>query len=252
MQTHQTSSQLKSSAKGLLLGKYNLTIMATLLPEIIILLVATIASTLVDDRSIVGMVISYTISFILTLIGGIFTVGQLYIYMKIYCNTSTSITEVFYGFKTHPDKAIIIKFIPLLLTVICIIPFGIMIALYMMTNSTIFMLLSSIALILGGIVAVVIQLQFSQAFYLLLDFPDKEAKELLLMSRSLMNGHKGRLFYIYVSFLPLLLLAFFTFGFGFLFIIPYMTMTCTGFYFNLVQVKNTPIQQNLQSESLDA
>ena len=53
-----------------------------------------------------------------------------------------------------------------------------------------------------------------------------------------MVGHKGRLFYIYVSFLPLLLVAMLSCGIGLLWLIPYMNATQTEFFLDLIQNKN--------------
>ena len=50
-----------------------------------------------------------------------------------------------------------------------------------------------------------------------------------------MKGHKGRYFYISVSFLPLALLCLVTFGIGFLWLAPYMGMTFANFYVDLMQ-----------------
>ena len=54
------------------------------------------------------------------------------------------------------------------------------------------------------------------------------------MSRRIMKGHRARLFYIQVSFLPLALLCMFTMGIGLLWLYPYMNSTLTHFYLDLM------------------
>ena len=49
-----------------------------------------------------------------------------------------------------------------------------------------------------------------------------------------MKGHKGRLFYIELSFLPLLLLGAVSL-IGLLWVIPYMQMTYAVFYFDIMK-----------------
>ena len=90
-------------------------------------------------------------------------------------------------------------------------------------------------LILGAGVSWWINLRYSQVYYLLLDFPDYSAKELLKMSWKLMKGNVGRLLYIQVSFLPLTLAGLLSFGIGLLFVQPYQNMTYTLFYLDLIQ-----------------
>ena len=93
----------------------------------------------------------------------------------------------------------------------------------------------SLSLIFSGAVSVVLGLLYAQAFYLLHDFPQYTAKELLKKSRRLMVHHKGRLFYLYVSFLPLMLLGLFSFGLALLWVIPYIAATQAEFFLNLIR-----------------
>lgn len=50
-----------------------------------------------------------------------------------------------------------------------------------------------------------------------------------------MVHHKGRLFYLNVSFIPLFLLGILSFGLAFLWILPYMTATETEFFLDLIK-----------------
>lgn len=67
------------------------------------------------------------------------------------------------------------------------------------------------------------------------DFPQYSARELLSMSRKLMIGNKVRLFYIYLSYMPLLLLGILSCGIALLWIIPYMNATLAEFYMDIVR-----------------
>lgn len=59
-----------------------------------------------------------------------------------------------------------------------------------------------------------------------------------------MRGHKGRLFYIQVCFLPLLFLAVLSCGIGMLWIAPFIYAVQTEFYLDLVT------KRSLQNHSL--
>jgi uncharacterized membrane protein len=80
-----------------------------------------------------------------------------------------------------------------------------------------------------------VSLVFSQAFFLLLDFEDKSAMELLAKSHLVMNGHKKRLFLLWLSFVPLLLVSVFTCCIGFIWVVPYIKVALANFYMDLMQ-----------------
>ena len=95
-------------------------------------------------------------------------------------------------------------------------------------------LLACFLFIVGAGISWWISLKYSQVYYLLLDFPDYSAKELLKMSWKLMKGNVGRLLYIQVSFIPISLVALLSCGIGLLFVLPYQNMTYTLFYLDLI------------------
>ena len=76
---------------------------------------------------------------------------------------------------------------------------------------------------------------YAPAFFLLHDFPQYTAKELLTRSRKLMSGNKGRLFYIYLSYIPLLFLGTLSCGIALLWVIPYMNATLAEFYMDIIR-----------------
>ena len=101
-------------------------------------------------------------------------------------------------------------------------------------NIIISFLVACLLLIVGVGVSWWISLRYSQVYYLLLDFPDYSAIELLKMSWKLMKGNVGRLLYIQVSFIPISLVALLSCGIGLLFVLPYKNMTYALFYLDLI------------------
>jgi uncharacterized membrane protein len=78
---------------------------------------------------------------------------------------------------------------------------------------------------------------YSMAFYILRDNPDIGAAEAISRSRKMMDGYKGKLFRLYLSFIGWGLLCVLSFGIGFLWLCPYMSLTLANFYENLKQVR---------------
>lgn len=101
----------------------------------------------------------------------------------------------------------------------------------------IFIVLWTLLLIIPGIIK---GYSYSQAFYIYKDLSDKPMNEktsalsYISESRQLMNGNKGRLFYIDLSFIGWHILAILTLGLGYLFLNPYIAMTKAAFYRDLV------------------
>lgn len=90
-----------------------------------------------------------------------------------------------------------------------------------------FIFLWSLLLVIPGIIK-----SFSYAMlpYLLKDHPEMDWKEGLAESKRMMNGNKGSLFVLYLSFIPWLLLVAVTCGIAVIYVAPYMEATIADFY----------------------
>ena len=233
MYKKKTSAQLKQAARGIMMGKYRNAISILLASDLIISTLSLFSTT--SSSSYAGIVIGFIVSFILVLFGTILSVGQCSFYLNIACDGPYQFSDLFTGFKIHPDKTIITQLIIQLLTTLPILPgVGLMLYSFRAYNIIVVFLLSCFLLILGAGISWWISLKYSQVYYLLLDFPDYSAKELLKMSWKLMKGNAGRLLYLQVSFLPMTLTGILSFGIGFLFVLPYQNMTYTLFYLDLI------------------
>ncbi len=234
MHTKKTSAMLKQGARGIMIGKYRNAISILLASDLIINTISVLSAT--SNDSYAGIAIGLAISFILVLLGTILNVGQCSFYLNVACEQKYEFSNLFTGFKVHPDKIIITQIIIQLLTALPLLPaIGVMWYSFKAYNIIVVFLIGCILLIIGAGLSWWIYLRYSQVYYLLLDFPDYSAKELLKMSWRLMKGHCGRLLYIQVSFLPLMLAGLVSLGIGFLLIKPYQYMTYTLFYLDLIQ-----------------
>lgn len=212
MNHFKSSAELKASAREHLLGHYGTVIGAFLIVAAITSAVTLAVSLIVDINTIPGTVIYYAIMFLVSVLTGLFSSGSAYLYLKLICGRPVSVGDLFYGFQLCPDKAIIIQAWITLITYLSNLPQIILNCLILanITNTDKilrYMLPYALSMILSGVVSVMLSLFYAQTYFLLHDFPQYTAKELLQKSRRLMVHHKGRLFYLYVSFLPLMLLG---------------------------------------------
>ena len=95
---------------------------------------------------------------------------------------------------------------------------------------TVYVVLWSLLFVIPGIVAV---LRYSMAIYVLHDNPELSGMEALNRSKEMMDGLKGKLFGLYLSFLGWAILCLFTLGIGYLWLFPYMKATEANFYEDL-------------------
>ncbi len=251
MNRFKSSAELKASAREHLLGHYGTAIGAFVLMGFMVGAVTCVVSFLVPPYTVVNAILYHIILFLVSILAGLFNSGLCYLYLKLACERPVSVGDLFYGFQLCPNKAIGIQAWITLLTYIATLPQ--IVITYMMNQVTMtgnmslllserqmmqltkLMLPYSLSLILSGVVSVILNLVYAQAFFLLHDFPQYSATELLKKSRRLMVHHKGRFFYLCVSFIPLLLLGFLSWGLALLWVLPYMAATEAEFFLDLIR-----------------
>ncbi|MBD5550510.1 MAG: DUF975 family protein [Lachnospiraceae bacterium] len=255
---YMTYTQLKTSAKarmtpvmGRLVGAAAIQIGCTFL----ISRVSSIPALFTNSFAL--QILLYFLSSILCgTLTGILEAGLCYLFLKLYCNRPFSAGDLFYAFTRQTKTCLGLSFIMSLISTIPTMPayaFFLRFSISMekmnltaissnMDASAVtippeMLNLLSIALFCytpALIITTILDLIYSQVYYLMLDFPSCSVKELFGKSRLLMHGHKGRLFYIRVCFIPLILLGIMTCGIGMLWIAPFMYAVQTEFYLDLV------------------
>lgn len=238
MNEHLSSASLKSLAKGQLLGKYGTVIGAYAIHMVCVYLLTFIISLLVETNSVLEYIIYFAVSYIVSLLAGIFVCGEAYIYLKIACNQPVSIRDLFWGFSNCPDKILKIQAVLAGINLICNLPTLLSIPMGQNPGNPYFLLLYVAAMLTGGIINVILSLMLSQCYFLMLDFPQYSAKEVLAKSCKVMKGNKGRLFYIDLSFIPLFLLGLFGCCIPLLWVYPYLQAVKANFYLDLMKKRS--------------
>ena len=243
MNRYSTLSQLKAIAREQLFGKY-LPLSSTYLILYLLRNFVTAPAALLTMPSPFGHIAYYVIEWAITLFFAIFQVGISYIFLSNACGQHPMTGNLYIGFTMGPLKAISIWLIPsLLLALPTFIP---NIALSLILELKGQRLLCALAvwicivLPLCSLICLLIRLPYALCFYIMLDFPDMEAKACRRYSVKLMKGNKWRYFKLQLSFIPFYILSFFTFGIGMLYILPYKAQTTANFYLDLMQVQDTP------------
>lgn len=239
MNEHLSSASLKAQAKGQLLGKYGTAVGVTAIYGVCYLFLTLNANILINTGSLLGILFYQAASYLISLLIGILAFGLSYLYLKLCCNQPIAVKDIFYGFSYNTNRVLVVEAVLAGISFVCLLPAN-MFSLAMQSNPTnaYMMLTYSLLFICGAVAALFLQLTFSQSHYLLLDFPQYSPKEILYVSRRLMLGNKGRLFYIQLSFIPLYLLSLVGCYIPLLWVIPYTQAVSANFYMDVVKKYN--------------
>jgi uncharacterized membrane protein len=266
MPQYQSSVQLKARARGQLLGNYSTAISVFLLAAVIGGF-AYVLINIITPPSSIGNTVYYVTFFALSLLIGLLNFGKAFFFLNMATEHPFAVTDVFFGFKRYGNKILQIQIRLTFIQYACLLPLLLLshfltagidtTALLSQPNVTADAALATSAvadsftkdgpliLILGLlsaaglIICLYFSLSFSQAFRLLLFSPNQSPKELLFASRDFMKGHKGRLLYLWIGFLPLYLLGLFSCCIGLLWIQPYVELTSAHFFWD---IKNIPTE----------
>lgn len=142
--------------------------------------------------------------------------------------------QVFYCFRRQPDRYVLCGLVKTGCFAAALLPAlaGILLLFRFQnrTAATIFILLT----VLSAVLCIFVLLQLHLLFFIALEQEDMPIAEVIRTSVRSMRGQKGRLFYIYLSFLGMLLLCALSFGLGLLWFIPYEMQTMTNFYLDVI------------------
>jgi len=235
MPTYRSPAMIRSMARGQLLGKYPIAAAAFMSVLMITIMVRFLSAVFINASGFPGFILSHITTFAISLLLGIINVGVLFMALKITCNEAINLNDLFYGFNYYPKKIIIIQAVLSGINLVATLPASILRFIYG-NNGDADLLPVMITFYVAGLsVYFFLSLVFSQAFFLLLDFEDKSALELLMKSNAIMNGHKKRLFMLWLSFVPLFILSVLSCCIGFIWVIPYVKVALANFYMDLMQ-----------------
>ena len=251
MKQYSKRYELKNTAKDSLRGKYGVAILVCLthffITSTALMLKTSLAEPLtrtlqsMDSGSTTPILFYYLFSGVMELIFssllGVLQLGMALFFLNIACGQPYALGNLFYGYQNGFQKALTIATVGALLDVLCHMPGQFVIDLYRTTGNISFLYGGIIAGIVGLCIYIPVNLAISLCYFLMLDFPDQSPKEILQLSIRTMRGHKGRLFLIELSFLPLAGLCILTFYVCFLWLLPYMQMTYALFFLDLMNPK---------------
>ncbi len=247
MKQYKKIFQLKNAAKDTLDGKYGSAVLimflSALISSAVALFINMIASTTANtiyytsgnETAVDAIYFIFDLILLVTnILLGVLNAGVTLFFLNMACGQPYQIKDLFYGFQNESKKVLILSAAQVLCTAICLWPYQYLLQRYLRMEDPTILLYTAIALGIGLCVYVPVSLGINLAYYFLFDFPQYDGKETLALCWRMMNKQRGRLFLLELSFLPLMLLCILSFGVGFLWLNPYMQMTYTKFYLDLM------------------
>ncbi len=250
MSNLSSPAQLKAIAKERSLDKYGTLIAANVIIFAIQLIISGI-TTVSSSGSILIFIINQLISLIVSILLGILVSGKAYLYMNLVYSQTISASDIFFGLRQHPEKAVIIQSLFVLVDFFVSLPAALILFFMDMNSSMNLYIAVTVALVIGIIVNIIVSLTYSQAFFLLHDFPDRSAKELLETSRNLMKGNRLKLFYLNLTFIPLYILGVVSLFIPLLWISVYRYATIAAFYQDLIAKAGTNSTESYTSPNAE-
>lgn len=237
MNVFASIGELKYRAKNHLTGRFGIVINAMVTVQLIVSGISILVNMACDQSAVSGQIMYYMIQMLITVLIGVFTSGQCYLYLNMCCDRPIEPSMIYYGFKNQTNKAVFLQLAQFLIFLAPIIPGYAVIAAGLIMDEGLYINVGRIMVLASAIVIMYLALCLSQTFYLLHDFPDYSVKELLLLSNKIMKGYKWKMFLLLLSFIPLLLAAILTLGIGLLWVEPYMNTTTTEFFLELMRCR---------------
>lgn len=229
----RSSKELKALAREALLGQYGSLIGAMFLLGMFSIILESVPVTITRNREdTTSLIIQFVVTLIISVLVYLLQIGMTVIVLHMTRRQTYSLSDLFYTFRAHPDRFIIVSVIQIGISMILQIPAYIFLFLY--PGDTIKRILLYLLLLLAGsIVSFIVLLGFTLADLLLIDNESLGAIDAIRQSWAMMHGNKGRFFYLQISFFGLALLCILTLGIGMLWLYPYMMTTEAFFYLDL-------------------
>lgn len=211
--------EIRAEARSLLRGYWKTAVLCTLVYMILINLpVWTIDRFLSENASNFFSFVYFIV------LGGPLIFGYTLFALKRSRGENAEISDLFEGFN-HFGSAVLLNFL-----------------------ITFFTVLWSLLFIIPGIIAA---LRYSQAFYILIENPNLSPTEAINQSKKMMRGNIGKLFLLVLSFIGWIILSVLTIGIGSLWLTPYIFVTISVFYNELVEWKKEEILEDKIAEQTD-
>ena len=239
MKKYQKYYELKNAAKDKLDGKYGSAVLICFLASLLSGCISMLVYLYIPATK--SLVLYYIIqgvsSLVLSWVLGTLDLGITYFFLNAACGGPYSTRDLFYCFRSDTSKTLAISGARALVSTLCLLPVEYMLDICWYDPSAERILTMAAVCVVCFCLYVYAGLGLTLAFFLLLDFPDRSARDILRQSFQLIQGNRKKLLGLQLSFIPMELLCVCSLFVGYLWLTPYRNMTYTCFFLDLMNPK---------------
>lgn len=234
MSAFKTNKYLKADARESLIGNLTITVLSIFLYTLTTMLLSERIAAFNPKSILLSFFLSLFVFFIVNTCANMLRIGLSCIFLKLQYGQKASVGDILYAFRSNSDTAVIISAFVAAQELLCILPYLLLVSLAAMQNSSAPAFLPPLFLAVGTLGTIAVRIRYAVCTYLFLDFPGYTAGELIRGNSRLMKGHLGRLFGLYISFIPLYFLSLLSLGVAGLWVSSYSHAAEAAFYKDLM------------------
>ncbi len=224
---------MRGIARERLSGNFGTTIRAYVWSRVIMVCITWLSMS-ISQSGTGGRVFYVIIYFLSLIITGIFDAGSAFLYLHVVSGREASPGMVFSCFRNHTDKTVLITLYRLLLEALASITFAYAYVQYVINGQSGYLGLSAIGLIVMIAGYLLIWAIYLPAYYLIHDFPDYGALEIIRLCPKLTLPRLGRMVMLFVGMIPLKLLEVLSLGVGAPWAESYVNAIMAEYYLDLM------------------
>ncbi len=226
--------ELKRIARGNLQGNFAELIRAFVFCNLIVSLIETPFSSMMTETLLSTSNIIYIVALsLITIASVVLTVGQYCLHLSVARGGKVRMSDFFYPIKYDANRLICAEAILFILRLIGLAPaIGAVVILNSYEDMSMYLVAFGLA-ILSCILTILIEVTFGMTYFALIDGEELSVLEAFKTALKLIKTHKGRFFYMQLSFIGMYALVLLTFGLGLLWVQPYVMQTTTVFYLDV-------------------
>lgn len=230
MTTFKNSKMLKADARASLLGHLTTPVLSILLYLFATSMLTEMIANWGSGSVLLSLILSVVVFFVVNTVTNMLRIGLACIFLRLQLQKSVLIGDLFYAFRNNSDTSVMYSAFLAMLELLCMLPAIIAVSVLSPQGRTAYAVLLLILFAAGLAGSFYARLRYALCPYLFLDFPSLSARALIKGGARMLDGHKGRLFKLYLSFLPLHILTVLSLGVAGLWVSSYSHAAEAAFY----------------------
>ncbi len=235
MKMKKSIKEIRADSREIMLGNLLLPVLVTLTYYVLSNMVSFCVSISLIGDGIWALLFYFGLNIVMDTLFSVLELGKANFYLKYSLSKDYSYADMWYGFKSQPDKTLLVGFIMALISRICFMPYVLYVNLFVEKISKIALLKIGVIYICCAFLFFIISIFFTQSYYVLCDIPKAKALQSMRLSARLIGKNFWRYIGLQISLIPVRLLGVLSFGIAFLWISPYIETCKALFYSDMVK-----------------